>query len=328
MPSQTLNGTQLSLTALQESDQEAFEHLLSTLLKKDIDPSGFERGAVTADPTDAQYATTPVKVARDKAHVSLWPHSDSQTIRYRRLAMAALKARFGTTIRADLPTTTRKLMQIFLTSNGLYDRSEQVVDAPVTVVGNQTITVNPGQFLLYGGTSFTIKPKQRQLVDVIVDTTLVGFRTVGYFSNDPKTRLLDQMASDNGPTLLYPLEPALTSFGVPEKISGYQYDNTKIRATATGDGYYLGSVDLVYTRYDFGWSQNGAQFLVQGPSKPTTLYMVQQVALQTGFPIAVADVITQTYANVPSGEVETLTIAFRDDNLRFTGELTIDYKAN
>ncbi|MNF18122.1 hypothetical protein D3C80_2220240 [compost metagenome] len=50
--------------------------------------------------------------------------------------------------------------------------------------------------------------------------------------------------------------------------------------------------------------------------------------MQTGFPIAVADVITQTYANVPSGEVETLTIAFRDDNLRFTGELTIDYKAN
>ncbi|MNW98846.1 hypothetical protein D3C86_283140 [compost metagenome] len=327
MPSQTLSGTQLSLTALQESDQEAFEHLLSTMLKKGLDPSGFEHGAVTADPTDAQYATTPVKVARDKAHVSLWPHSDTQTIRYRRLAMAALKARFGSTIRADLPTTTRQLMQIFLTSNGLHDRSEQVVDVPVTAVGNQTITVNPGQFLLYGGTSFAIKPKQRQLVDVIQETTLVGFRTVGYFSNDPKTRLLDQMAADNGPTLPYPLEPALTSFGVPEKISGYQYDNTKIRATATGDGYYLGSVDLVYTRYDFGWSQNGAQLLVEGPAKPTTLYMVQQVALQTGFPVTVADVVAQTYQTIPIGEVETLTIAFRDDNLRFAGELTIDYKA-
>jgi hypothetical protein len=217
-------------------------------------------------------------------------------------------------------------MRIYLTSNGLFDRSGQVVDQPVTAVGNQTITFTPGQFMLYGGAAFAIKPKQRQLVDVIKETTLVGFRELGYFSNDPKERLLNQMQADN--PLPYPLEPALTSFGEPIKISGYRYDNTQIRATATGDGYYLGDVDLVYTRYDFGWSTNGSQFLVNGPSVPTTAYMVAQVALQTGFPITVQDVNVQSYPTIPSGTLETLTITFKDDNLRYTGELTIDYKAN
>lgn len=328
MPSQTLSGTQLSLVALQGSDQEAFESLLSTLLKKDIDPSGFEHGVVTADATDAQYANTLVQVVREKSHVSMWPYQGTQSIRYRRLTMAALKARFGATIRADLPTTTQKLMSIYLTSNGLFDRGDQVVDEPVTVAAAKTITFKPGLFLAYGGSSFTIKPKQRQLVDVIKETTLVGFREVDYFSNPAKDRLINQMGADNGPTLPYPLEPLLTSFSVPEKISGYRYDNTKIVATASGDGFYLGAVELIYTRYDFGWSTNGSQFLVNGPSVPTVAYMVAQVALQTGFPITAADVNAQSYPSIPSGQVETLTVTFKDDNLRYTGELTIDYKAN
>lgn len=328
MPSQTLSGTQLSLTALQESDQQAFERLLSSMLKKDIDPSGFTRGAVTVDATDGNYANTPVSVARAKANVSLWPYQGNQSIRYRRISMAALKTRFGSTIRADLPTTTRKLMQIFMTANGLFDRSAQVVDAPVPAVGNVTITFTAGQFLLYGGTAFAVKPFQRQLKDVIKDTTLPGFRVVGDFSNADKTRLMDQMTADNTANLPYPLEPALTTFGAPTKLTGYRYDNTKIRATATGDGYYLGYVDLIYTRYDFGWSTNGSQFLVTGPSTPTTAYMIAQVAAQTGFPITLADVNVQSYPPVASGQVDTLTITFKDANLRYTGELTIDYKAN
>lgn len=328
MPSQTLNGTQLTLAALQESDQEAFELLLGTMLKKGTDPAGFEHGAVTADSTDANYANTTVTIAREKSHVSLWPYQGSQAVRYRRIGLPALKARFGGTIRADLPTTTRKLMQIYLTANNLFDRSNQIVDAPVTAVGNVTLSCLAGQFMLYGSTAFAVKPKQRQLVDVIKETKLLGFRTAGYFSNDAKTRLLSQMAADNGPTLPYPLEPALTTFSTPRKVSGYQYDNTEITATAAGDGYYLGSVDLTYTRYDFGWSQSGAQFLVTGPAIPTTQYMIAAVAAQTGFPIVLADVDVVTYSKVNSGEVETLTITFKADNLRYTGELTIDYKAN
>lgn len=326
MTSQTLNGTQLALTALQVSDEEAFKQLLSTLLKNSADSAGFEYSDVTADPTDPKYATALVKVNRDEAHVSLWPYQEAQSIRYKRIPVAALGERFGTTIRADLPTTTRELMRIFLTSNGLADRSEQVVDQPVSATGNQTFVVNPGQFLLWGSAPFLIKPKQRQLVDVIKETTLLGFRELGYFSNDPKERLLNQMQADN--PLPYPLEPALTSFGAPLKISGYRYDNTQIRATATGDGFYLGEVDLVYTRYDFGWSTNGSQFLVNGPSVPTIQYMVQQVALQTGFPITAADVNAQSFPTIPSGSLETLTITFKEDSLRYTGELTIDYKAN
>ncbi|MNB72882.1 hypothetical protein D3C87_1085020 [compost metagenome] len=328
MPSQTLSGTQLSLTALQESDQAAFEHLLSTMLKSGIDPSAFSYATPTVDPVDGNYANTLVKVAREKANVSLWPYSAQQSIRYRRIGMPAMKTRFGGTIRADLPTTTRKLMEIFLTSNGLYDRSAQFVDAPVSAVGNVTITCNAGQFLLYGATSFAVKPKQRQLVDVIKDTTIPGFRVLSDFTPVAKTRLMDQMTADNTANLPYPLEPAMTTFGNPTKISGYRYDNTSIKATAAGDGYYLGTVDLIYTRYDFGWSTNGAQFLVTGPSVPTIAYMVAQVALQTGFPITAADVNAQTYPSVPSGQVDTLTITFKDTNLRYTGELTIDYKAN
>lgn len=326
MTLQILSGSTLALTALQVSDQEAFKQLLNTMLKSGVDSSGFEFDDVTPDPTDPTYATASVKVNRDQANVALWPYQGAQPIRYRRLPMTALKARFGATIRADLPTTTQELMRIYLTSNGLEDRSAQVVNEPVTAVGEHAIAFSANQFLIWGSVPFTIKPKQRQLVDVIKETTLVGFRELGYFSNDPKERLLNQMQADN--TLPYPLEPALTSFDTPIKISGYRYDNTQIRATATGDGFYLGDVDLVYTRYDFGWSTNGSQFLVNGPSVPTIQYMVAQVALQTGFPITVQDVNAQSYPSVPSGSLETLTITFKEDNLRYTGELTIDYKAN
>ncbi|MNO07828.1 hypothetical protein D3C81_2301920 [compost metagenome] len=56
--------------------------------------------------------------------------------------------------------------------------------------------------------------------------------------------------------------------------------------------------------------------------------MINAVAAQTGFPIVLADVDIQTYASVPSGQVDTLTITFKAANLRYAGELTIDYKAN
>ncbi|MOA42431.1 hypothetical protein D3C78_1644780 [compost metagenome] len=136
------------------------------------------------------------------------------------------------------------------------------------------------------------------------------------------------MQTANNTSLPYPLEPALMTFGDPQKVSGYRYDNTTITVSAVGDGFYLGSVELTYSRYDFGWSQGGAQFLVNGPGTPTTQYMLNAVAQQTGFPIVLADVNIETYPPVPSGELSTLTITFKDTNLRYTGELTIDYRAN
>lgn len=327
MPSQILSGAQLTLAALKESDQEAFQRLLGSLLTAGVDASGFQYGPIRVE-ADAQFAKTAVSINRSKADVSLWGYQNSQDIRYRRIALAALKSKFGSTIRADLPTTTKELMAIFCHANGLADRSDQVVNAPVNALGNVTLTMNPGQFLLYGSDTFVLKPKQRQLVDVIADTTLSGFRAAADFTGEATARLITQMQTDNNATLPYPLEPARMTFGTPEKISGYRYDNTKIVVTASGDGYYLGNVELVYTRYDFGWSQSGAQFMVQGPSVPTTMYMIAAVAQQTGLPITLVDVEIDTYQPVPSGELATLTIVFRADNLRYTGELTIDYKAN
>ncbi|MNZ78921.1 hypothetical protein D3C78_975140 [compost metagenome] len=277
---------------------------------------------------DPQYALTAVSVDRSKADVALWGYQNSLDIRYRRISLDALKAKYGSVIRADVPTTAKELMAVYLSANGLADRSTQVVDRPITALGNVSLQIADGQFMLYGTSTFTLKPKQRQLVDVIKDTTLNGFRAVGDFTGTATARLIANMGTENTASLPYPLEPALLTFGVPEKVSGYRYDNTKIKVTASGDGYYLGTVDLIYSRYDFGWSQGGAQFLVQGPSIPTTQYMINAVAAQTGFPIVLADVDIQTYASVPSGQVDTLTITFKAANLRYAGELTIDYKAN
>lgn len=326
MTSQILNGTQLTLTALQESDQAVFERVLGRMLKSGIDPAAFTRGTVRKDPAAADYAFCDVTVAREKANVSLWPYQGTQQIRYKRVGLPALAARFGTVVRADTPISARELFATYLTANGLYDRSKDIVDKQITAFGNVTFNVTEGDnFLLYGTTTLTFKPKQRQLVDVIKDTKLLGFRVVTDFAPLPKQVFVNQVTADNA--LLYPLEMNLLTLGTPQKLSGYQYDNTKIKLTATGDGSYLGSVDLTYTRYDFGWSTNGAQLLVTGPTKPTTAYMVSKVFELTGFPVSVDDVVVETYANVPVGTVETLTITFKADNLRYAGELTIDYKA-
>jgi len=296
------------------------------MLKSGSDPAAFTRGTVTKDPAAADYAFCNVSVAREKADVSLWPYQGSQQIRWKRVSLASLAARFGTVIRADTPISAKELFSIYTSANGLADRSKDIVDKQITAFGTVTLNVAEGDnFLLYGSTTFTFKPKQRQLVDVIKDTTLAGFRLVTDFAPVPKQVFMNQIAADNA--LLYPLEPNLLTLGTPSKVSGYQYDNTKIRLTASGDGYYLGSVDLVYTRYDFGWSTQGSQLLVSGPTKPTTAYMVSKVFELTGFPVTVDDVIVETYPNVAVGTVETLTITFKANNLRYAGELTIDYKA-
>ncbi|MNO14072.1 hypothetical protein D3C76_37130 [compost metagenome] len=327
MASQILSGAEFTLAALKESDQEAFQRLLGSLLKVGIDPSGFQYGPIRVE-ADTQYAKTAVSINRSRADISLWGYQNAQDIRYRRIALSALKSKYGSTIRADAPTTTKELMSIFCHANGLHDRSDQVVDAPVSAIGNVTLQFKAGQFLMYGSDTFAFKPKQRQLVDVLKDTTVNGFRAAADFTPTPQALLISQMQADNAATLPYPLEPARITFGTPTKISGYRYDNTTIPVTYSGDGYYLGTVTLTYSRYDFGWSQGGAQFLVQGPSIPTTQYMINAVVAQTGLPIALADVNVETYASVPSGAVETLTITFKGTNLRYTGELTIDYKAN
>ncbi len=327
MTSQTLNGAALTVAALKESDQEAFARLLRGMLKSGIDPTAFEHGPIVADPESAQHAVTDVKVSRNKAHISLWPYRDALPIRYRRVHLDAVKTRFGAVIRADLPSTTQELMAIYFHENQLHDRSAAVVAAPVTQLGAVEIALSEQQFLLYGTSQFTVKPLQRQLQDVIATTTVIGFRNTADFDAPAVEHLFGQVAAANQATLPYPLEPDLLRLGQPVVKGGYARDNTSIVLTAFGDGYYLGDVELTYTRMDFGWATGGNQHYVEGPTKPTTAYMIQRVSALTGYPISLEDVETEVYSNVPIGELETLTIFFKPDSLRYVGELTIDYRA-
>lgn len=327
MSLQTLNSAQLSLAALQESDKEAFQRLLTFLLKNNIDPTGFQHSEITQDSSDPNYALTQVSVDRRNAHISLWAYQDSVPIRYRRVSLQAVKNRFGNVIRADLPTTKAELLRIFLTGNGLADRGHQVVDGEITELGAVSLDIQDGCFLLYGTAEFTVKPYQRALTDVLEVTTIAGFRLPEDFIPEAETKLFTDLSTANNASLPYPLESEYLRWGNPEKISGYRYDNTRIQVEAFGDGYYLGTTDIVYTRYDFGWSTGGAQFLVTGPSQPTTSLMIAAIAAETGLPITLDDVVIENYDPVPSGELVTLTVFFKEDCLRYTGELTVDYRA-
>lgn len=328
MPLQTLNSAQLALAALQESDQEAFKRLLGLLLKPTVDPASFKHDAVIMDTNDPDYATTNVSIDRNKAHVSMWGYRDNQSIRFRRVSLEAIKERFGSIIRADLPATKQELLNIILSANGLYKRGYQVIDDTVAEHGEIDFEIQPGQFLLHGQTSFEVKPYQRQLQDVIVTGTIPGFRAAGDFEWFVE-RLLSTQLIDANQELMYPLEAQWLAWGSsPVKLSGYRYDNTSITVTAFGEGYYLGEYTVIYTRYDFGWANLGNQYLVDGPTRPTTQHMLDAISQQTGIPVGIDDVVVETYDLVPVGEVQTLTIFFKEDNLRFTGELTVDYRAN
>lgn len=327
MTSQTLNGPALTAAALKESDQEAFERLLGGMLKAGINPSAFEHGPITVDPASAEHAKTDVWVSRNKAHISLWGYRNSLPIRYRRVTLEAVKNRYGSVIRADLPTTKQALMSIYFHENQLHDRSAQILDGEVAELGQVAVAVEPNAFLLYGETAFTVKPLQRQLSNVITNRMLDGFRALSDFDPTPYERLITQLGLANAESLPFPLEPDLLRLGTPAVKGGYARDNTSIVVTGFGDGYYLGDVQLTYTRLDFGWATGGNQHYVEGPETPTTAYMLSAVSAATGYPLTLDDVIVETYPKVAKGSLETLTVFFKADCLRYVGELTIDYRA-
>ncbi|MCY1285787.1 hypothetical protein D9M68_17890 [compost metagenome] len=328
MPLQILNSAQVTLLALQESDQEAFKRLLGFLLRAGVEPGAFKYSNIQGDAVDLDVTTADISVDRRKANIDLWTHQDSVSIKYRRTSLEAIKQRFGNVIRADLPTTKQELLSIFLAANGLYDRGSQAIDGSVLELGPLSLEIGEGEFLIYGSSEFELKPFQRQLDDVLEFKTLPGFRTVTDFEDSANDTLFGQLDVLNASAVRYPLEPELLEYATPIKLSGYRYDNTSIEVTAFGDGYYLGTTTIVYSRYDFGWANIGSQYLVDGPSTPSTQLMISSISAQTGLPISLSDVVIESYAPVPPGEVQTLTIFFKEECLRYTGELTIDYRAS
>ncbi len=327
MTSQLLNPGQLWLGVVRGSDEEAFQSLLSIMLKPGIDPKSFVHGAVTIDPSDPNKVTTPVSVSRAKADISLWQYTDSLAISYKRVKLSEISSYFGNVIRVDFPTTKREMMAVYFNLLNLHDRSDQIEDGDVLDTGVFEVNAVPGMAFLEGSTSFIVKPFQRQLTEVLQVTKVAGFRNPDDFTgDDDRVFLLDQIAAAN-PDLRYPLEYENLSFDTPVKISGYAYDNTSVVLTARGDGVHIGNIEIVYTRHDFGWSTGGSQHYVEGPTVPTTQYMIDKVSELTGYRIKITDVIVDTYSAIPSGELETLTIFFNPESTRYAGELTIDYRA-
>jgi hypothetical protein len=325
MSLQILSGAQVTQHALRESDQEAFKRLLGFLLKPGVDPGAFKYSDIQGDVIDLDVTTANVSIDRRKANIDLWARQDDVAIKYRRTSLEAIKQRFGGVIRADLPATKQELLSIYLTGHGLYDRGAQAIDGNVLEIGNLTLEINEGEFLVYGLTTFELKPFQRQLDDILVNKKILGFRTSADFEWNPTDLLSDQLSSLNE-GIPYPLEPELMSYGTPVKLSGYRYDNTSIEVTAFGDGFYLGTTALIYTRFDFGWANVGSQYLVDGPTRPTASWMLSAISEQTGLPLSLDDIVVEAYDELEPGIVQTLTIFFKEDNLRYAGELTIDYR--
>lgn len=327
MTSSLLNPGQLWLGVVRASDEEGFQLLLSTLLKDGIDPGSFTRGPIEASQDDPEKVSTVVKVARAKADISLWPYTDSTPISYKRVKLADVLRYFGGEVRVDLPTTVKDLMSVYFTQNQLHDRADQIEDFEVQDIGVIEISAIPGMAFIEGNASIEVKPFQRALDEVLSVTTIPGFRSAADVAQSNHSRFLFDQLVEANPDLRYPLDFDLMEISSPTMISGYAHDNTTVDFLATGEGNYKGNVTLTYTRHDFGWMTGGNQHYMEGPSIPTTAFMIQKVSEITGFSIRLQDVVVEEYRAIPSGELETLTIFFQPDSLQYAGELTIDYRA-
>jgi len=327
MTSSILNGPSNTQAALQENDEQAFYRLLRSMVKAGVEVEGFEHSVPVTDPANPTQALIEVGIAPAKSMIDYWGYQDKIQLTYRRIPMSAMVQRYGSILRADLPVTVKTLMQGWFDRAGLYDRSEQFVEQSIATFGQHTMTIKDGQFLLYGGAPFEVKPLQRQLIDVLPNRTVTGFRTPTDFDTNVKAVLLSQLTAANPDTLPYPLEIDRITLSPVEVMGGYAHDNSRIRLTASGEGYYLGDLDVIYSRLDFGWYTMGDQIYMEGPPLPTLNYILNQASTQTGFPLSSDDVVATTFSKLTVGDLATLTIAFKPQNLRYVGELTIDYRA-
>lgn len=312
--------------ALRETDSEVFVSMLQRVLKSGVTAQGFVYGDPVAASGDT--STLNVSVDRDLSPVEHWQYTDSVQLTYKRIPLTAVTNRYGNVLRADLPTTVREVVKDYLLGLGFHDRSAQFTDANITTYGNETVTVGEGSLLLHGSAPFTVRPLQRQLSTVLSNTTVAGFKVPTDFTTGPEELLYSQLEAANTDTLPYPLESDKTSIGTLEVVSGYRDDNTRATITATGDGYYLGSVQVIYTRVDLGWYSNGEQYLVDGPRTPNLSDILDNLSTQIGLPLTITDVRPQNFTQLPVGSVTTLTIPFTEDNLRYVGEITVDYRVS
>lgn len=326
MTSSASNPMERLHRALSSDDRTAFEIMLGALLRPTASPAWFTHGDVT-EVEGSDLVETPVSIDRSSAHISVWPYEGEVAIKYRRVKLSDLISRYGDVVRHDLPASRRQIMAAYFSSRGLHDRADQIKDGPVLTYTDHLFEVDGSPFLLEGSCALVVKPIQRALAAVVRNTKVDGFRLTSHLSQSAKALLVSQIQTGNSATLPNPLNPALISMGDPVVLNGYRYDNTAIRVTAVGDDFYQGSVDITYSRYDFGWVTGGNQVEVSGPRTPTLQYILQQVSAITGVSIAAGDVVSRTFPTQAAGTVSTYTIEFDPASVKFVGELTVDYRA-
>lgn len=327
MTSSKSNGVLLTEDALKVSDKEAFELLLSGLMKPNVPLGSFDHDAPVLTGTDRRTTSVNVRVSDTNTDASLWGYRGTQKIQYRRVGLNEVGRKYGTVLRADLPTTSRVLMSNFFKTHGLFDRSDVFVDEVITTLNEHTFFTKADSFLLTDSFNFNVRPLQRKMDEFVLVTKVAGFRTPDDFTDNATKHLVDQVEAANTATMPYKFDRGLTSFRTPSASNGAQFDNSRVNMQAIGDGYYFGFVFIDYTRYDFGWADGGRPIFMTGPTMPTTQYILDQVTKLTGFPVALSEILVKTYSAVPVGEVETITLQFVGGNLRYVGDITVDYKA-
>lgn len=327
MTSLKSNDVLLTEEALKVSDEEAFKLLLSVLMKPNVPVGSFTHDAPVLVNSDRRTSSINVRISDTNTDASLWSYRGTQQVQYRRVGLNEVGRKYGNVLRADLPTTSKTLMSNFFKTHGLFDRSDVFVDEVITTLNEHTFFTKPDSFLLTDTFNFKVRPLQRKMGDVVTVTTVPGFRTAEDFVDNATKHLVDQVEAANTATMPYKFDRELTSFRTPSPSNGAKVDNSRVNMQAIGDGYYFGFVFIDYTRYDFGWRDDGRPIFMTGPTMPTTEYILDQVAKLTGFPVTVSEISVRTYDAVPVGEVETITLLFVGGNLRYVGEITVDYKA-
>lgn len=327
MTSSASASVQLSMDALKVSDKEAFEMLLSKLLRPGVPVDSFAHDIPERSSPYQVASSINVTIAESNTDASLWAYRGSQKITYNSIGLNDVGVKYGRVVRAEIPTTVQEVMSLYFKTVGLYDRSDLFVDEPITALGERTFFLKPESFLLATTYNFIVKPVQHLLTDVVKVDTVPGFRTAADTQSDPRRLLANQVAAANPTTVLHPFDMSLTSFHVPNITSDRQFDNSSSTMGASGDdGHYKGIIRIYYTRYNFAWHDQGRPIFMSGPAVPTVDYIVDQVTKLTGFNVVASDMRITKFDPITSGDVETLTLSFDPSNLRYVGDITVDYK--
>lgn len=327
MTSLLLNGSALSVSALQLSDEGAFQALLTTLVKRSVPLTMFKRDTpVPVEDTETQSIIN-VSIAKESAPVNMWAYRDAQPVTYNRLAMSKVAAKYSPTIYADFPISNTDLFSGYLNKAGLYDRGDQVVEGTVTAPGKVTLTAVPDSFMLTGSFAFTVKQATKYLVDVVPSTGLTAFDVARDMTGTAADKLVANVNLLNGSTLPRPITTSEVKFGAPSILDEYDGINTEVEMLSNNSEVFLGSVLLTYHRVNFSWLLNGEQMVLKGPSAVTTQLLLDRIRTKTGYTMNLDDLVVQPYDPVPKGTTATLTVVVNEASLRYVGEITIDYTA-